>query len=127
MREKWKERKFLQKNNTLELTLQERLIANRINFNTHVSIEGRPDIFIDPNICIFVDGCYWHGCPCKFNPEQKGQHSEYIKSRIKHDEAISEELKNKGFVVLRFWEHEIKNNIDYCLEKINSNIMKPTN
>lgn len=123
MREKWKFRSFAQRNNNLETKLQKSLTENKITFKTHFNIEGRPDIFIGPNICIFVDGCYWHGCECKFDPEQKGQHSKYIKSRMKHDIQVAKELKEKGFVVVRFWEHQLRDNASYCVETVKNTML----
>ena len=48
-----------------EKDLQEILNEKGIEFEKHKSILGQPDIFIEPNTCIFVDGDYWHA-----NPEQ---------------------------------------------------------
>lgn len=58
-----------------------------------------PD-FVDnyAKIAIFIDGCYWHHCPLHF-PSSK--------TRISDDKA-NETLRNKGWQVIRFWEHEMK-------------------
>ena len=51
-------------------------------------------------ICVFCDGCYWHGCK---------EHSQ--KDRWYHHEkdlGIDKELKQMGYIVFRFWEHELK-------------------
>lgn len=45
-----------------ELIVQAALRELGVQFRTHAPITGQPDIFIEPNICIFVDGCYWHKC-----------------------------------------------------------------
>lgn len=65
-------------------------------------IVGKPDIFIEPNICIFADGDYWH------NTE---------KSKIR-DIFVNQELNKQNYKVLRFWEHEINKEPQKCLEKI---------
>jgi DNA mismatch endonuclease (patch repair protein) len=120
MKDKWKHRSFKEKDNKLELRFQKELKIRNIIFQKQAEILGRPDIFIQPNICIFVDGCYWHGCKCKFNPEWSGEHAEYIKSRMKHDIEVNQKLHEAGYVVLRFWEHEILGDINSCISKINS-------
>jgi DNA mismatch endonuclease (patch repair protein) len=123
MKERWKHRAFPEKDNKLELKLQKALLEKGVTFQKHASVTGRPDIFLSPNICIFVDGCYWHGCPCKFDQNWTNPHAVYIKSRIRHDMMVNEELAKDGFVVLRFKEHEINQDIEGCisaiLEKLN--------
>lgn len=123
MKDKWKHRSFKEKDNKLELRFQQELKTRNIVFQKQAEILGRPDIFIQPNICIFVDGCYWHGCKCKFNPEWKGPHAEYIRSRMKHDIEINQKLQEAGYVVLRFWEHEIYGDINSCIAKIYANFI----
>lgn len=124
MKEKWKHRSFKEKDNRLELKLQEELQRRTIIFQKQAEIIGRPDIFIQPNICVFVDGCYWHGCRCKFNPEWRGAHAEYIKSRMVHDIEVNQKLRESGYVVLRLWEHEILGDINSCIMKIDAYLNK---
>ena len=59
---------------------------------------------MDPNICIFADGDYWH--------------SDGFPETRKRDKIVNKELKKQGYKVLRFWEHEIKKNVDFCINKI---------
>ncbi len=118
MKELWKHRAFPEKDNRLEIKLQKALLEKGITFQKHAGVTGRPDIFLSPNICIFVDGCYWHGCPCKFDQNWTNPHAIYIKSRIEHDIEINEELAKAGFVVLRFKEHEINGDLDACVSRI---------
>lgn len=101
----------------LKTTLPERKIrsllsVNGIEYSTHKPILGQPDIFIEPNICIFVDGCYWHGCEvCGFNNEDKNN----------KDFNITNKLKNDGYVIIRIWEHEMKDMLK-CLDMIRGEI-----
>jgi len=79
------------------------------------NIKGRPDIFIEPNIVIFSDGCWWHGCEkCynrnKFNIRQ-------LKSKIRDIFIIAKLIEN-DYKVLRFWEHDINNNFEEVLDEI---------
>ncbi|MFH1473800.1 MAG: NUMOD3 domain-containing DNA-binding protein [Candidatus Aenigmatarchaeota archaeon] len=94
-----------------EMLVQKCLAERNINFTTHYSILGQPDIFIKPNICVFIDGCYWHGCPVHF-PEKINT----------NDIKISEALRKQGYTVIRIWEHEIKNNTTKCINKIMESI-----
>lgn len=57
---------------------------------------------------MFIDGCFWHGCPKHFVAPKT--HQEYwrvkITSNIARDEDSTRRLQEDGWVVLRFWEHE---------------------
>jgi hypothetical protein len=53
----------IHKDTSIEIILQNILKDNGIAFIKHKSIFGQPDIFINPNICIFCDGDYWHNFP----------------------------------------------------------------
>ena len=87
-------------NSSIELKIQKLLQEAKIEFEVNYPILGRPDIFIKPNICIFADGCYWHRCPeCGFQ--------ESIKKEREKDKRITTELQKQGYIVFRFWEHEI--------------------
>lgn len=100
------------KDTKIEVRLQNILNENNIKFITHKPITGQPDIFIEPNICVFADGCYWHECPyCGLNlPPNPGARQ--------RDKRINISLQQDGYKVLRFWEHDIKKNIDDCFNKI---------
>ena len=93
------------KNTSIELKVQNLLKENGIEFETNYPILGRPDIFIKPNICIFVDGCYWHDClKCK----NEGKAIRGIKGD--KDKIITQKLQEQRYTVIRIWEHEINNN-----------------
>ena len=95
----------------IEVKLQKLLEENGIRFETHHSILGQPDIFIKPNIAIFADGCYWHKCSdCGYGDGRE------------KDREVTDELTQRGYVVLRFWEHEINKNVETCLSKIESHV-----
>jgi|SRR3990167_5515141 len=87
------------KNTKIELKVQQLLQEVGIEFETNYPILGRPDIFIKPNICIFADGCYWHGCPTHYPKENT--------IKVERDRLITLELQKQGYLVIRLWEHEI--------------------
>lgn len=75
-------------------------------------IPGKPDFaFRSEKVLIFVDGCFWHGCPkCYRRP---GSHREYWDAKIagnrKRDRSVSRELRNRGWHVVRVWQHQLAN------------------
>lgn len=101
-----------------EKRLQTGLKKAEIEFTKHKNLDGQPDIFIMPNICVFVDGDWTHGNPTKYKPDDKVRYRFLAKDIWKYDEEINKKLESQGYIVLRFWENEIKNNLEKCLEKI---------
>ena len=72
----------------------------------------------DSNLAIFVDGTYWHADPRIFKAEDIlffGKSAEWV---WKKDLRQTNYLKSQGYMVLRFWEKEIRENIDGCMEVI---------
>jgi DNA mismatch endonuclease (patch repair protein) len=57
---------------------------------------------------VFIDGCFWHGCPQHYVPPKS--HVEYWEPKIAANRARDVEtagrLREQGWTVLRFWEHE---------------------
>jgi DNA mismatch endonuclease (patch repair protein) len=72
---------------------------------------GRPDVYFpESRIAVFIDGCFWHGCPrCFIMPVQnrpfwKGK----IARNVKRDRLVTASLRKSGVVVLRLWEHDLE-------------------
>ena len=89
-------------------------------YKNYKKLPGKPDIvFVKYKIAIFVDGEFWHGFNWKEKKEKIKSNRDYwlkkIEKNIKRDKKINSELKKMGWTVLRFWEKEIKNNLDNCL------------
>lgn len=84
-------------------------------------IIGNPDfIFKKEKLAIFVDGCYWHGCPkCGHVPKTR---SEFWKAKIDRTKQRDKEkamlLEEEGYIIVRFWEHELKDNLKKCMKEI---------
>jgi DNA mismatch endonuclease (patch repair protein) len=76
------------------------------------SLTGRPDfVFPEARIAIFVDGCFWHGCPVCKRPlpiANRAQWKKKIKFNIDRSRQVDQELGALGFTVLRIWEHSLR-------------------
>ena len=111
-------------NRSTELKLRMVLIRRGISgFRLHAKdLPGNPDfVFIKEKIAIFVDGCYWHGCPrCGHIPKTRSAFwSAKIKRNKERDKQKNRELKDIGVKALRIWEHELKRgNILKTISKI---------
>ena len=74
-------------------------------------VTGKPDVvFVDQKVAIFVDGCFWHGCPvCQRKLPQTNP--EYWERKIARNVELAkrhnEQLHRDGWEVVRVWEHEI--------------------
>ncbi|MFI1066059.1 very short patch repair endonuclease [Streptomyces spororaveus] len=65
-------------------------------------------VFRPAKVAVFIDGCYWHGCPDHYVPPKtnSGYWSEKVSGNMARDRDTDERLKAAGWTVLRFWEHE---------------------
>lgn len=90
-------------------------------------VDGRPDFVFDcAGLAVFVDGCYWHGCPrCYRAPEQN---SLYWQAKIarnhKRDQHVSARLRRQGWSVIRIWEHTLKTKPDEAIERITRKLIQ---
>jgi DNA mismatch endonuclease (patch repair protein) len=92
----WQNPEFIKKIRMFRDTKPERMLEGmlkrlNIQYEKQKPIFGIPDFFIMPNYCIFVDGDYWHNYP----------------DGTERDREVNEKLTEQGYIVLRFWEHEI--------------------
>jgi len=72
---------------------------------------GKPDfVFSRFKIAVFLDGCFWHGCPshCRMPSSNVNYWNTKIEKNKIRDREITKRLKMKGWQVIRIWEHEIK-------------------
>jgi len=100
-------------NKSTELTLIALFRENRIaGWRRHrQKITGKPDFIFPKNkIAVFVDGCFWHGCPkCNIVPKSnKGYWDNKILRNKNRDSLVSKELRKGGWIVVRIWEHQLK-------------------
>ena len=118
-------------NRTTELALKMALVRRGISgWKMHLSsVPGRPDFtFEAARAAIFVDGCFWHGCPkCGHTPRTNRA---YWKTKIdlnrQRDKMTTRILRKSGYAVLRFWEHEIAKCLESCAAGI-ANLLRPSN
>ncbi len=88
------------------------------------ALPGTPDIALTrQKIAIFVDGDFWHGKGHLENPgEQVGTNKVYWQKKlarnVDRDKEVNDELTEAGWLVLRFWESDVKNNLDEVVNKI---------
>ena len=73
-------------------------------------LPGSPDfVFRKARVAIFVDGCFWHGCPLH-GRQPKANRSYWapkLKKNRERDKEADVSLRAAGWRVLRIWEHEL--------------------
>ena len=72
-------------------------------------IAGCPDfVFDERRVAVFVDGCFWHGCPSCHRPPSSNQDywTKKVARNKSRDRRNSRLLRKDGWTVLRVWEHE---------------------
>lgn len=100
-------------NKSTEIKLASIFRKNGISgWRRNMRLVGKPDfIFRKARLAIFVDGCFWHGCPKHLRrPKQnKAYWREKVSKNQNRDRFVTNALRRKGWRVLRVWEHELKN------------------
>lgn len=90
-------------------------------------IVGNPDFFFPAHrIAVFVDGCFWHGCPiCGHVPKTN---TDFWKAKIQRnrsrDHENTKKLKKLGIRVVRYWEHELRENPQKCVSKLGKQLSR---
>ncbi len=100
------------KNTSPEKCLRSMLWARGLRFRIHAKTPvGRPDIvFLGARCAVFIDGCFWHGCP-KHYVRPRTRHEFWAKKlsdNVERDRRQTIRLEEQGWTVLRFWEHEVE-------------------
>lgn len=112
-----------------ELILRRALWQRGFRYRVAVkTLPGKPDIvFTKAKIAIFCDGDFWHGHNWALRgipslDDELAGYSEYwqnkIRRNIDRDHKNTSKLENNGWIVLRFWESDIKKNTEKCVEEI---------
>ena len=105
--------KVRQKGTGAEIALRRELYRRGLRYRVDFEVLKKPrrvaDIaFPGRMIAIFVDGCFWHGCP--EHATWPKQNSDFWRQKIETNRArdadTNERLRNIGWTVLRVWEHE---------------------
>lgn len=104
-----------------ELILRKTLWSKGYRYRVKSGLPGKPDIvFSSIKTVIFVDGCFWHRCPEHYQPPKTRAEfwENKISGNVTRDRKNDCLLKEQGWLVIRTWEHEIKESLADCVEKL---------
>src|SRR5690349_9558208 len=103
-----------------ELVLRKALQARGLRPGS-AKIVGSPDlVFYRRRLAVFVDGCFWHGCP-KHGSVPKRNASFWIEKILRNqhrDLTVNRELRGKQWTVVRVWEHEVRGRLHQVVTRI---------
>ncbi|NED17398.1 very short patch repair endonuclease [Streptomyces sp. SID9913] len=101
-----------------EIAVRRLLHASGLRYRLNVPVPGMPRRTIDivfrrAKVAIFLDGCFWHGCP--LHATSPKANAEWWRAKLDKNMArdieTTEHLRREGWTVLRFWEHETAEDI----------------
>ena len=107
-----------------ELRIRSALHRSGLRFRVDTAplagVRRRADIVLTRvHVAVFIDGCFWHGCPEHFIPPKTN--ADYWRQKIQRNRDRDKEtdriLADAGWTVLRFWEHENPSDAAYVIVK----------
>lgn len=87
-------------------------------------LPGTPDIALTKQkIAIFIDGDFWHTKGHQKHPGEQINHNkeywiQHLSRNVERDHEVNDELTELGWLVLRFWESDIKKDLDACVKEV---------
>ena len=121
------------KDTTIELILRKELWARGLRYRLHdKKVFGKPDIvFKGRKVAVFCDSEFWHGKKFLEGEVPKSNTEFWVKKltrNIERDQEVNEKLKAEGWIVLRYWEKDIRKNsakiadeIEQIIKEIDAN------
>lgn len=99
-------------NESTEVRLVRLFRQHRITgWRRHLKLPGRPDFtFRRERVVVFIDGCFWHRCPrCNWIPANNADYwLPKLERNVRKDREADHHLSEKGWTVLRVWEHDLR-------------------
>jgi DNA mismatch endonuclease, patch repair protein len=104
-----------------ELMLRRALWSRGYRYRLACPMPGRPDLtFTRARVVVFVDGCFWHGCP--IHASLPKSNAEFWRKKLarnrERDLEVTCELLAQGWTVFRFWEHQVESDLEWVLDTL---------
>ena len=110
-----------QRGTDLERRLRSALRARGLRYRANIRLPGTPDIAIaEGKIAVFVDGCFWHGCPQHGTMPKSNRtfwRQKILRNR-ERDGEVDKALRGLGWKAIRVWEHDIKTSVANVVDKL---------
>ena len=106
----------------IEVRLRKALWHKGVRYRKNFKVfDCHPDIVITKyKIAVFCDGNFWHGKELQKRPikHNSSYWNEKIRRNVERDLENTIELRDNGWIVLRFWEDDIQNNLPNCIDDV---------
>lgn len=118
------------KNTKPELIFRKALWAAGYRYRIdYKKLIGKPDIVLNKyKTVIFIDGEFWHGYNWEARKDKIKSNREFwipkIERNIQRDKEVNAVLENLGYTIFRFWETDVKKDLDTCLQKVLTSLGK---
>ncbi|MGH7641716.1 MAG: very short patch repair endonuclease [Candidatus Dormibacteria bacterium] len=112
----------------LELRLRRALWAAGLRYRIRPKLPGTPDLsFPRARLAIFVDGCFWHGCPDHYRRPATNVAfwAAKLDRNVTADRAADAALGELGWGVIRVWEHDVLTAVDGVVTRVLDALDKP--
>ncbi len=114
-------------NKDTEIALIKLLRRHRITgWRRNQKVFGNPDFLFRRNrLALFVDGCFWHGCPkhCKIPAGNRAFWKKKFAANKTRDRRVNRQLRRLGWRVVRIWEHDLGKWGEACVRKIQATFL----
>lgn len=107
-----------------EIMLRKELWRRGLRYRKNYKyLSGKPDIvFLGAKIAVFVDGSMWHGYDWEHTKNNFKSNRDYwipkIEGNRERDFEVTQDLIELGWLVLRFWDFDIENDLNTCADKV---------
>jgi len=112
------------KNTKPELLFRKALWKKGIRYRVdNKKLPGKPDVSIQKyKLAIFIDGEFWHGYNWDERKDNIKSNRDFwvpkIERNMQRDREVNQQLMDMGYTVFRFWEKEIKNELNICINDV---------
>ena len=111
-------------NSRMERAFERALWKRSLSYRKQLGIFGRPDFVLpEQRIAIFCDSTFWHGYRFRKTKRHSFKRNAKfwiykIEKNMNRDKVVNRTLRMQGWTVVRFWDFEIRKNVERCVDKI---------
>ncbi len=123
--ERIKKKQFPFKNTSIEKAMRGELKKRNWPVKEQVPVRGKFVCdFALPGLAIECDGDFWHANPAIYDRSDPSKLSHIQQTKIKNDKRKEELLKKRGLEIIRFFESDIKRDVEKCVDEIEKKLAK---
>lgn len=114
-------RRVKSRDTSCERALRSALHRRGLRFRTRSDLPGSPDmVFARARVAVFIDGCFWHGCPkhCRVPVSNRAYWRAKIARNMARDVRTSAALRREGWRVVRVWEHSVRTRPEQTADRV---------